>query len=379
MYKKIYIIIAFVFGISSLYAQNQVDALRYSQQFYTGNAKFMSMGNSLSVVGADMSALSINPAGIAVFKSSKIEFSPMVLINNTEATFIERTYDQSVNNIGNSTSEYKVGLGLSNFGMVGVVTNENGAWKQISIGFSYNKMNDYRQELVVSGENNNSSYLDYLVYNANSPYGDKYGDRYSKFREQLAEYSSLLLFDDSNNEYYSHIADAAQYGQTQRKTISRTGHGNEYDITIGANYRNFLYLGGSIGIENVKFEQNVKYSEEDYIDVEVENPIGSGNYVQVDPNIMEYTEFLSTKGYGINFKLGLIFQPVKFIRIGGAVHSSTFYSLTDEYKTSMYADFPTADSNGDYADTEYNLFDYRLKTPLRANAGIAFILEPYKI
>src|SRR5665647_1922869 len=68
-------------------AQNVDDALRYSQIFYTGTARFMSMGGAFTALGGDMSTLSQNPAGIGVFRSSEISLSPQLFHSKTSANF----------------------------------------------------------------------------------------------------------------------------------------------------------------------------------------------------------------------------------------------------------------------------------------------------
>ncbi len=38
---------------------------------------------------------------------------------------------------------------------------------------------------------------------------------------------------------------------------------------------------------------------------------------------------------GINFKMGMIFKPVEYVRLGLAVHTPTFYTLEDRYSTQL--------------------------------------------
>jgi len=87
MKKLAFILTATLLTISGIFAQNVDDALRYSQLFYTGTARFMSMGGAFTALGGDMSTLSQNPAGLGVFRSSEISLSPQLLHNNTSANF----------------------------------------------------------------------------------------------------------------------------------------------------------------------------------------------------------------------------------------------------------------------------------------------------
>jgi hypothetical protein len=64
-------------------AQDQTDALRYSQLSNGGTARFMAMGGAFTAVGGDASSLAFNPAGIAVFNTSQLTFSPGFTIQTT--------------------------------------------------------------------------------------------------------------------------------------------------------------------------------------------------------------------------------------------------------------------------------------------------------
>ena len=106
MYKRIIITVSLILtGMLYMQGQNHIEALRYSQQFYSVTAKSDAMGNALSAVGADMSALTINPAGIAVFKKSQFTFTPNFILSNTEGTFSD-----------NIRNESKLGFNISNIG-----------------------------------------------------------------------------------------------------------------------------------------------------------------------------------------------------------------------------------------------------------------------
>ena len=57
-----------IFIIFSMKAQNEEDALRYSNVFFGGTARYMGVGGAFGALGADISVLNINPAGMARFK-----------------------------------------------------------------------------------------------------------------------------------------------------------------------------------------------------------------------------------------------------------------------------------------------------------------------
>ena len=57
-------------------AQTDLDALRYSQSSLAGTARYISMGGAFGALGADMSSISTNPAGLGIYRRSEFSFSP---------------------------------------------------------------------------------------------------------------------------------------------------------------------------------------------------------------------------------------------------------------------------------------------------------------
>ena len=360
--KKYIFVLVLVLSISYSFAQNHIDALRYSQQFYSTTAKSDAMGNSLSALGADMSAFSINPAGIAVFKSAQFTFTPNFIINNSQGSYA-----------GSSRSENKYGITVSNIAYVGVIPL-NGLFKTINFGVAYNSYNDYRKKTIISGDNPNGSILDYFIYNANS-------DRYSAFREDLAWRGWLINYDDVAGEYWSFVSDDGTYGENQRNEIVTKGGSGEFVLSLGGNIADKLYLGMSLGFTSVNFKEESVYSESNFPILYSDDANSPGDSIQVNPNRLDYKQTLVSEGSGINGKFGFIYQPFKFLRLGGAIHTSTGYKFNDDYQTSMYVDYPVADSNGyyDYEPDTANAFTWRLQTPFRANFGTAFIIDAHQI
>ena len=85
--KSLSLIIVLLFSSTILFAQNEVDALRYSENFNGGTARYMSMGGAFGALGGDLSVLSTNPAGIAVFRTSKFSFTPGMYYNEINSNY----------------------------------------------------------------------------------------------------------------------------------------------------------------------------------------------------------------------------------------------------------------------------------------------------
>ena len=72
MKKITYIVISLLLMVSYSYGQGHVEANLFSRTELNGTARAMSMGGAFGALGGDLTGVSINPAGIAVYRSSEI-------------------------------------------------------------------------------------------------------------------------------------------------------------------------------------------------------------------------------------------------------------------------------------------------------------------
>lgn len=351
--KRITLILAAAFvTLSGIFAQNVDDALRYSQIFYNGTARFMSMGGAFTALGGDMSSFTQNPAGIGVFRSSEISFTPQLFHIGTTSNFSGLSKDYLYN---------------FNIGQIGIVssliknTTRTTGLISLNAGYSFNKTNNLNSSVRIEGINNSSSMADAW---ADQSFG------YTK--NQLIDNASygymankVYLIDTlsgSNTEYgtaFSNYGDnpPSLYGQNMRRTISNTGYTGEHAFSIGGNYSNKIFFGATLGINTIKFSDRFQHLEK------VDYTLASGLQDFI------YTQYTENTGTGFSFKLGAIVKPVESVRIGLAFQSPIYYRihayLTDDI-TANYEGYPT----DEFSLTPFR-YDYALTTPFRALAGIA--------
>ena len=86
-----YILISFCLVCISFsaYGQNESDALRYSTNSLVGTARSLALGGAYSAVGADLSAATLNPAGLGLYRRSDFSITPMVRFTSNDATYLE--------------------------------------------------------------------------------------------------------------------------------------------------------------------------------------------------------------------------------------------------------------------------------------------------
>ncbi len=345
----LFILFLNVFLINS---QNETDALRYSRNFHGGTARYMSMGGSFGALGGEQSAIGFNPAGLGVFRRSEITLTPTLYVETVDAEYLSK-----------KANDIKYNFNFNNIGFVGSfgsVTNSSG-WENIGFAITYNRINNFSSNKLIKGVNNSNSLLDLYMYNSDGTHPNNLGD------PQFLAFDTWLIdtIQDSDYTYTNELY--GKYGETQRKTISTNGKVGESNFAFGGRYEKKVYVGFSIGIRNVKYEEKTIYSEVDEDD-------------KVDFKSFEYEESLKTTGIGFNFKFGILFQPFDMIRIGGSIHTPTFYNLSDEFYSTMNSYFDTPDDDGktDYLTESNTLnYDYNLTSPLKATGSLAIIIKKF--
>lgn len=346
------------------YSQNVDDALRYSQVFYNGTARFMSMSGAFTALGGDLSTLSQNPAGLAVFRSSEISISPQ-LFNYRSLT--------SFNN--NNSRDYLYNFNLSQAGIALNLINRKTETGLINLnfGYSFNRTNNLNQSIVIEGisNNNTQSMADYWAYMSEGHTKADLassGKLYDAFlANQVWVIDTLSGISDSYGTIYSDWGDSLPsiYGQTIKRIITSDGYTGEHAISIAGNFSNKLFLGLTLGISKLNYES--KYAHLEATDKDL--PSKYTDFV--------YNYYMLDKGTGYSLKLGAIFRPIEPLRIGLAFHSPTYYKI-DEY---VHDDI-TAHQTGNYIPTASNYptrYSYALTTPFRVIVGVAYQLKKLAI
>jgi hypothetical protein len=348
--KRIIIILsAALFTTCHLSAQNEEDALRYSRQYITGTARAVGMGGAMGAIGGDFTSLSINPAGIGVYRSNEFTFSPSINWNSTTSDFL-----------GNKIEQTRYGMRIGNIGYI--VTNKTDKEKGfVSTSFSigYNQLNNFNQQILMSGTSTNGSLLDNFTNIYNNPSLD-----ISDFYEGLAYDVDMVAWDSAAAEYFNDF-ERGGYGQIQKRRVSTSGHIGEYVFSGGTNYSNWLYLGATMGIQRVRFEKSVEHRE-----------TAQGNNIDFTDEFV-FNEDLVTRGYGFNMKFGAIVRPLDFVRLGAAYHTSTLYFLTDRFTTDMTAWAwydPGNNISSKTANSPAGNYDYTLKSPSKFVGSAAVTL-----
>jgi len=350
------IVLAFLLATLTTWAQTAEDALRYSRIYYGGTARFNGLGGAFGAVGADFSTLATNPAGLGLYRGSE-----MTLTIAPHIGYSSTTYN------GSSANDGRVNFGMGNFGVVFSINTSNqyksGILKSINIGFGFNRQNDFNNRVVIHGINTENSlrqsYVNILNDDQTSP--DYVQDDYP-FDIGLAYGTNLVFYNSATKRY---DCDPVNSGIFQDKTINTHGSINEMEFAFAANLADKVYVGFTLGVPTINYYENSYYKETSIDD--------TSNFI-----LMKYDYLLHTRGTGVNVKLGMIYKPTTWFRIGASIHSPTWYpSMRDQWSSSMQSFFNDSTNWNQTMYSPDGYYDYCLRTPFRAMGSLAFIIGQY--
>src|SRR5688572_33391598 len=105
MKKTVLIFSSFIYT-TSLFAQEPADALRFSWTVPSGTARQQAIGGAMGSLGGDITATFVNPAGLALYRTGDVAFSPYYRFGNNKATYLNRTEKDKDNNFSFGTSGF---------------------------------------------------------------------------------------------------------------------------------------------------------------------------------------------------------------------------------------------------------------------------------
>ena len=319
MCKNCFLSVAAVLGVFFLHAQVPEDALRLSWTVPSGTARQQAIGGAMGSLGGEISAAYVNPAGLGFYKTSEAVLSPgfRFQTNNTDYRSTQ-TKSSSVNSF--------------NLGTSGLV-----------LGFAKNGGNSSALAITANRVANFSSHVYYKGQNDYSSFSEQYAQEFASSGLSINDgINSPQLSYGTRMALYSYLIDTATLGGTtqviglpqkvlnaqgalnQLNSSNVSGGVTEVALGMGWNFHDRFYVGGTLGIPIVNYVRDLSFTETD----------ATGN-TNNDFATATYTEHYTSSGGGVNLKIGGIFKPSDEWRIGLAVHSPTWYTLTDNLSATM--------------------------------------------
>ncbi|MGP1625155.1 hemin receptor [Prevotella koreensis] len=353
MKKIIYVSLLFAMYLPTM-AQETYENANIATEDLNGTARYVGMGGAMEALGADISTMSTNPAGIGLFRRPVISVS---------AGFISQQ-DARKFDFGNTSH--------ASFDQIGLVyTAKSGKTSYLNIGFNYHKSRDFNYILNTVGKLNGASQnkLSYLkqAEEVFYPKGslnkgihgyDANGKNASTFSQIDYLYYNAMLTREIK-EGGKTVLDFNPYDATGF-TMDRANKGyvGEYDFNISSNLNDRVYLGMSIGFYDVHYNNYSEYAER----------IGSGNVVIGDER--------QITGTGFDVKFGAIFRPIEFspFRIGVFIASPKYYDLKTVNSTTLKNNTPYGAYDKGRAGESY---DFKFNTAWRFGLSLGHTVGNY--
>lgn len=345
-------------------AQSAIDAYNLSQTELRGTARFMSMGGAFTALGGDLSAVTLNPASLGVYRSSEIGATLDVGFhsNKTDAYSMSNTK-----------------AACNNFGYVGVVKLD-GALKTFAWGANYNRVTSFDRSFRGYTPSLSTSLSNYVAaFTQGVPYTDLgFADGYDPYIDSDHDWLSILAYNtylinpnSSSGTNYQGLYQQGTIGDSYYLARER-GYVDEYDFSFGGNISNVVSWGVNIGITDLSYSRDVAY-DESLGGAAIATPSGKLTTGQAN-----YTLYNSqhTSGSGWNLNFGVIIKPINEFRIGLSVKTPTWWKLQHASYGEVTFDYQ-AQGSDPLAGNEYTddaAYDSRLNSPWRINVGVAGVI-----
>ena len=355
--KRIIFIFMSVVSAVSVFAQETYENANIAAEDLNGTARYVGMGGAMDALGADLSTIGTNPAGIGLFRHSQAKVS---------FGFVSQ---QGATGFANAD---KTNL---SFDQAGFVYSMRTARKSfVNFAFNYHKSTNFNQILSASNRLSGASQnkLSYLK-GANDMFGVV--TDYEPENNRYYFFGTNNLFNSVDYLYYNNfnISDVTvpndfpvYYNEATGYVFNRANGGyiGEYDFNISGNINDRVYLGLTVGIHDVNYNGYGEYSES-LIDAEGQS---IGGVTVADDRVIS--------GTGFNLKMGVIFRPVENspFRIGLSVATPTWYDLTTSNHTVLINNTSISVPDPVYSAETY---DFKLNTPWKFGLSLGTTVGNY--
>lgn len=356
--------------LNCIYSQDLESAIRYSSDETQGTARFKAMAGAFGALGADMSGVSINPAGAAVFNTSHGVLSGSLKSQKTDVSYRNGAAKNSSSHID-----------LHQLGAAFVFKNykRNTPWKKFVLSVFYERLEDFNANFSIQA-NTSNSIASYFLENADglklgdirllngetisqayadigAIYGYQHQQGFLGFEGGILE--PLDIDDDENTQYTSNIGAGNFIQEFDYLTLGNSG---KLSANIAFQYNENIHLGLNLNSHFIDFEKSTFLIEEN------SNPDSS-------VNLVNFENKLYTTGGGFSLQLGTLIKLTDELRLGFNYDSPTWLTLREE--TTQFLSTLNELDNLSYIvnPSVVNIFpDYNLKTPGKITASMAYVL-----
>lgn len=375
--NRLFLLAAILPVWGGMQAQTSYEAAELLNTDLSGTARYVGMGGAMSALGADVSTMSTNPAGTALYRSWDASFS----FGGNWVT--QRTQS----NLGRGRAFDSYGS-TENVGLV--IANRNSdedALRFVNFGFNHRNVKRFDGKMGMASNLgglsqtcqmawqawDNVGNVDYTYFDPAS--GNNFFDNnffkngnygWLTLLGAYADVMGIVPSRDANGDIM-HDAEGnvmEEYWYTMPNSNSYTevlsGGIDAFDFNLSFNLFDAVYLGVTFTTYDVDRTLESTYTEK----------FSDGDYI--------LKNYYQTVGAGYDFKFGVILRPFveSSFRIGVSATTPTVYSLRDYNHASIDSYF-SADDSGYFLATDsedafggYCYTDYTMIAPAKVNVSL---------
>ena len=354
--KKYVIMITCVLTALTASAQETYENARLMETDLNGTARYVGMGGAMDALGADISTISTNPAGIGLFRHSMVSTSFGLVSQEDAQNF--RT--------GSKTN--------ASFDQIGFVwSNRTSKTSFFNFAFNFHKSQNFDYILSAASQldgNSSQNGLSHVKAIGQTVDGvstylydkrDAMGTAWWTNQLDNLYYNTFIMDENGENPGWNAASDFLM-------NRANTGYIGEYDINLSGNINNRVYLGLTVGIHDVHYKGVSEYTEHllGYDD---------GNVVPVGPVTIDDERTIT--GTGVDVKAGIIFRPVESspFRIGLSIATPTFYKLKSQSATRLLNGTPYQGPYPGYVAK--SSYEFKLNTPWKFGLSLGHTIDQF--
>lgn len=343
----------------TVFAQETYENAPLANEDLNGTARYVGMGGAMDALGADISTIGSNPAGIGLFRKSMV---------NGSLGFISQ---QSVKSFNGAN---KTNVSFDQIGFVYAMRNSGNSF--VNFAFNYHKGRNFNEILNVADK-----FSQYIVNGKSRYISSQNKAVYQKIKNEVFKTSKdytysylddlylndeggrINIIKDANNQ------DSYIYYPATDYTFDRnsTGYIGNYDFNISGNINDRVYLGLTFGIKDVHYKRYSEYTEIMDTNIDGLKTLGLVNEREIT-------------GTGFDIKAGIIFRPVEAspFRIGISVTTPTWYDLTATGKAILnYEMLPSSSYKGGSNGISLGAYDFKFYTPWKFGVSLGHTVGNY--
>lgn len=355
--KKYVIMITCVLTALTASAQETYENARLMETDLNGTARYVGMGGAMDALGADISTISTNPAGIGLFRHSMVSTSFGLVSQEDAQNF--RT--------GSKTN--------ASFDQIGFVwSNRTSKTSFFNFAFNFHKSQNFDYILSAASQldgNSSQNGLSHVKAIGQTVDGvstylydkrDAMGTAWWTNQLDNLYYNTFIMDENGENPGWNAASDFLM-------NRANTGYIGEYDINLSGNINNRVYLGLTVGIHDVHYKGVSEYTEH------LLGNDNDGNVVPVGPVTIDDERTIT--GTGVDVKAGIIFRPVESspFRIGLSIATPTFYKLKSQSATRLLNGTPYQGPYPGYVAK--SSYEFKLNTPWKFGLSLGHTIDQF--